>query len=194
MPITPEIAKELLEADAANVIELVKAGQPLSARHLAAIENVARQAVEKPDKRKGKPGEIPTMADSIASACKLWGIDRVDIKRAKEGGCSAFRGSRVYRDTLIAWLKANPRSAEELAMDGKNLSLQDQKLAKQIEKLDIEIARSRGDLVERAIVTEEWGKHITRLFDIVNQSCSRDMALIITKEFRGYLGKAAKDL
>ena len=46
MPITPEIAKELLEADAANVIELVKAGQPLSARHLAAIENVARQAVE----------------------------------------------------------------------------------------------------------------------------------------------------
>jgi hypothetical protein len=43
-------------------------------------------------------------------------------------------------------------------------------------------------------VTEEWGKHITRLFDIVNQSCSRDMALIITKEFRGYLGKAAKDL
>ena len=49
-------------------------------------------------------------------------------------------------------------------------------------------------MVERAIVTEEWAKHITRLFDIVNQSCSRDMAMIITKEFRGYLGKAAKDL
>ena len=130
----------------------------------------------------------------MSAASNLYGLDLEEIRRAKHAGCRAFRNNRIHRDDLITWLKANPRSAEELAMDGKNLSLQDQKLAKQIEKLDIEIARSREDLVEKAIVTEEWGKHITRLFDIVNQSCSRDMAMIITKEFRGYLGKAAKDL
>jgi hypothetical protein len=144
--------------------------------------------------KKQKDTVSATSADSMRHASTIWELEPTEIKRAKKGGCNAFRNGRVYRDDLIAWLKANPRSAEELAMDGKNLSLQDQKLAKQIEKLDIEIARSREDLVERAIVTEEWGKHITRLFDIVNQSCSRDMAMIITKEFRGYLGKAAKDL
>ena len=99
-----------------------------------------------------------------------------------------------------SWLTVTVTSTMAEEADGQlNLSkaarsLQDQKLAKQIEKLDIEIARSRGDLVERAIVTEEWGKHIGRIFDIINQSCPRDMAQIVTKEFRGYLGKAAKDL
>jgi hypothetical protein len=127
-------------------------------------------------------------------ASTIWELEPTEIKRAKKGGSNAFRNGRVYRDDLIDWLKANPRSESELPVDGKNLSLQDQKLAKQIEKLDIEIARSRGDLVERAVVTEEWGKHATRLFDIVNQSCPADLAQIITKEFRGYLGKAAKDL
>ncbi len=127
-------------------------------------------------------------------ASTIWELEPTEIKRAKKGGSNAFRNGRVYRDDLIAWLKSNPRSESELPVDGKNLSLQDQKLAKQIEKLDIEIARSRGDLVERSVVTEEWGKHATRLFDIVNQSCPADLAQIITKEFRGYLGKAAKDL
>jgi hypothetical protein len=127
-------------------------------------------------------------------ASTIWELEPTEIKRAKKGGSNAFRNGRVYRDDLIDWLKANPRSESELPVDGKNLSLQDQKLAKQIEKLDIEIARSRGDLVERSVVTEEWGKHATRLFDIVNQSCPADLAQIITKEFRGYLGKAAKDL
>jgi hypothetical protein len=138
--------------------------------------------------------KVPAVLDSLAQAEAIWGIDRREMLRAKHAGCAAFRNGKIQRDPLMDWLKANPRSSEELAVDSANLSLQDQKLAKQIEKLDIEIARSRGDLVERAIVTEEWGKHINRLFDIVNQSCSRDMAMIITKEFRGYLGKAAKDL
>jgi hypothetical protein len=46
MAITPEIARELLEADAANIIELVKAGQPLSARHRATMEQIAKQAAK----------------------------------------------------------------------------------------------------------------------------------------------------
>ena len=138
--------------------------------------------------------KLPAVLDSLAQAEAVWGIDRREMLRAKHAGCAAFRNGKIQRDPLLDWLKANPRSESELPVDGQNLSLQDQKLAKQIEKLDIEIARSRGDLVERAVVTEEWGKHVTRLFDIINQSCSRDMAQIITKEFCGYLGKAAKDL
>jgi len=145
------------------------------------------------DKRKKEP-KLPAVLDSLAQAEAVWGIDRREMLRAKHAGCAAFRNGKIQRDPLLDWLKSNPRSESELPVDGKNLSLQDQKLAKQIEKLDIEIARSRGDLVERAVVTEEWGKHATRLFDIVNQSCPADLAQIITKEFRGYLGKAAKDL
>jgi hypothetical protein len=190
--ITPEQAEQLEAATLKNIVDKVGAGGIPSAREIEMIRSAIGETENPKPSHFAK--NLPKVAPSISNAAAIWGLEKKDIQRAKTGGCTAFKGSRVHRDDLIAWLKANPRSAEELAMDGKNLSLQDQKLAKQIEKLDIEIARSRGDLVERAIVTEEWGKHITRLFDIVTQSCSRDMAMIITKEFRGYLGKAAKDL
>ncbi len=43
MPITPDIAAELLEADDVNIIELVKAGQPLTARHEKRLKEIAKR-------------------------------------------------------------------------------------------------------------------------------------------------------
>lgn len=43
MSLTPEQARELLEADEVNLVELVKAGQPLSARHKKALEDIAKK-------------------------------------------------------------------------------------------------------------------------------------------------------
>jgi hypothetical protein len=188
--ITPEQAEQLEAATLKNIVDKVGAGGIPSAREIEMIRSAIGET-ENP-KLSHFAKNVPKVAPSISNASAIWGLEKKEIQRAKTGGCVAFKGSRVHRDELVSWLKENPRVAGETNPD--NLSLQDQKIAKQIEKLDIEIARSRGDLVERAIVTEEWGKHITRLFDIVTQSCSRDMAQIITKEFRGYLGKAAKDL
>ena len=177
--------QEIRESRRQALLQKHADGGRLTAEQLAEIEDLISTK-----KKLSKTGSTPKSAPSMTSAEKMWGIDKSELSRAKNSGCAAFRGNLIYRDDLLAWLQANPAAAGDVAPGDYKA----RKLKAQVDKLEIDVSRERGKLVERAIVTEEWGKHITRLFDIVNQSCPRDMAQIITKEFRGYLGKAAKDL
>jgi hypothetical protein len=49
---------------------------------------------------------LPTY-DSIASCASSTGIPLRILKHAKQSGCPAFKGSRVYLDKLLPWLFQN---------------------------------------------------------------------------------------
>ena len=94
-----------------------------------------------------------------------------EIKRAKNGGCTAFVGQKVYRDRLIAWLKKNPpavRTGEGTDVDREELERR--KLIRQVERLDIgiqadrhKLAVTKDEFVPKELVKEEW----TRLWAII---------------------------
>jgi hypothetical protein len=136
-----------------------------------------------------KSGKKPVakIAESMAAAESLWGIAVAEQRRAKAGGCSAFKGSRVFRDGLIAWLKGNPPKPG--TGDGDNLRAQ--KLKVQIALLENQLARERGDLVAKATVTEEWGHWISALFEIIGRHADRDLFNRISAELKAKLGTRA---
>ena len=123
----------------------------------------------------------------MAAAESLWGIPVSEQRRAKAGGSSAFRGSRVFRDPLIEWLKKNPPAPG--SGDGENLRAA--KLKVQIALLENQLARERGDLVAKAVVTEEWGFWIAALFEIVGRHADRDLFNRISTELKAKLGSRA---
>jgi len=89
-----------------------------------------------------------------------------EVKRAKNGGCTAFVGQKVYRDRLIAWLKKNPPAVRTGGgTDVDREELERRKLIRLVERLDIGIQSDRlklekeqGTLVEVALVKEEWAR------------------------------------
>lgn len=69
----------------------------------------------------------------MAQAAAATGISKASLKRAKEKGCPAFKGSRVDGTALREWLKENESSLHESG----EVILKDQKLAEEVRKLRI---------------------------------------------------------
>ena len=136
-------------------------------------------------KTRNKP--VAKIAESMAAAESLWGIAVAEQRRAKAGGSSAFKGSRVFRDGLIEWLKKNPPAPG--SGDAENLRAA--KLKVQIALLENQLARERGDLVAKATVTEEWGHWISALFEIIGRHADRDLFNRISAELKAKLGTRA---
>ena len=101
----------------------------------------------------------------MAAAFSLWGIPVSESRRAKAGGCQGFKGSRVFREPLLVWLKGNPPAPG--IGDAENLRAA--KLRAQIGLLELQIARERGDLCERELVREFAGALVSDIFEIVGR-------------------------
>lgn len=128
---------------------------------------------------------VAEFAESMAAAFSLWGIPVSESRRAKGGGCKAFRGSRVFRGELIQWLKANP----PLPGNGDAENLRAQKLRAQISLLEIQIAETRGELVERALVREFCGALVADIFAILSPHLDRSTFNAVSAELRAKIGK-----
>jgi hypothetical protein len=127
----------------------------------------------------------PNVAQSVAQAAVLWGIDKGEVLRAKHAGCIAFRGSRVHRDRLIDWLEKNPPEASD---DDSEEGLKKEKLKVQIELLKNNLAVEKEAVIPRSTVTAEWGKLIADIFDIIEKSTDRVTYNAIAKELKNRLG------
>ena len=121
----------------------------------------------------------------MGAAESLWGISASEQRRAKAAGCAAFKGSRVFREALIAWLKENPTPAG--AGDGENL--RGQKLKVQIALLENQLARERGSLVERELVKEFCGALVGDIFEILSPILDRTTFNAVSAELRAKIGK-----
>lgn len=60
------------------------------------------------------------VADSIAQAEAMSGLDKIILQWAKKKGCPAFRGSRVYVDELLVWLEINKPQVKEGELPSKD--------------------------------------------------------------------------
>jgi len=121
----------------------------------------------------------------MGAAESLWGISASEQRRAKAAGCAAFRGSRVFREPLILWLKENPPAPG--AGDAENLRAA--KLKVQIALLENQLARERGDLVERDLVKEFCGALVADVFAILSPHLDRSTFNAVSAELRAKIGK-----
>ncbi|MBW2675225.1 MAG: hypothetical protein JRD89_17745, partial [Deltaproteobacteria bacterium] len=118
------------------------------------------------------------VAGSMKAASAAWELPIDEIKRAKNLGCAAFVGSKVYRDVLIKWFRENPPEEAEEGEGGKPLELADRdeverrKSIRQVERLDVAIKSDKHKLavtkeiyIPRELVNEQW----TRLWAIIEE-------------------------
>ncbi|MEO8617676.1 MAG: hypothetical protein ABI600_21285 [Luteolibacter sp.] len=133
--------------------------------------------------RKAMPSadEIPDVALSHAAAQKLWGIPGSELTRARREGCQAFRGNRIYRDPLLAWLKENPRPEITGDADTED-ALKNRKLKAIVETLELKLAKERDELVPKSLVAEEWARGVAIVQEEAKTLMERDhYAVFITR-------------
>ena len=107
---------------------------------------------------KTKPKPIAEVAESMKSASALWGIPAAVLKAAKAAGCPAFRQQRVHRKPLVEWLREHPETAGEGERIAGEAELRRRRLAAQIELLELNVARAKGEVIDRAYAQEEWSR------------------------------------
>lgn len=93
MQIDSELSKQVMDADLANIVKKVKSGKPLTP--------VERKIIAERTERKDE--SWPEGFDSIKAMAGAMGIPMTLIQVAKQKGCPAFRGSRVYWKEWIKW-------------------------------------------------------------------------------------------
>lgn len=113
-----------------------------------------------------------------------WGIPRAEQVRAKSAGCEAFRGGRIYKAELVAWLAANPRPDGEGQVENIRL----EKTRKQIEKLTLEIDTQRGKLVSRETAKQFFGEVMGDIFDLLEKALDREQYNRIARELKTRIG------
>lgn len=140
MPITPEIAEKIAEKNLANIIQKVKTGKTLSPAELELVESQKSGA---------------KYADSMKAASAQSGYPMRVLKWAKDRGCPAFRGSRVYIAELEPWINVNKPEIDS----GKQLpSKEDVDILLKLEALEErknKNAQFRKEFLPRAVV-EQW--------------------------------------
>ena len=124
---------------------------------------------------------------TMIDACEDLQIPVSEVQRAKKSEeCLAFYQAKIYKAPLVTWLAANPK--EEIEVGQSTDVLRDRKLKAQVDKLELEVAVERGNFVAKAAVTQQWGKLITDIFDIVDKSVDRTTYNAIAKELKNRLG------
>ena len=101
---------------------------------------------------KATKGTTPTTEyyDSMRQASAATGYSISVLKRLKESGSKAFRGSRVYR----AELEADVSGLVGDMQGDPGLPLRDQKLLQEVRKLKIANDAREGRLVQKALVDQ----------------------------------------
>ena len=119
---------------------------------------------------------IPHVSGSMTAASAAWELSITELKRAKNSGCPAFVGSKVYRDKLLEWLQENPPEEITSGAGDADLEYADseelkrRKLIREVTRLDVAIKADKHKLdvvkeryIPRDSVKEEW----TRLWAII---------------------------
>jgi hypothetical protein len=98
------------------------------------------------------------VATSMKQAVSLWGISLQVIKIAKAEGCSAFVGSKIYRDDLITWLEKNPSAAGKGEALADIAELKRQKTEAEVKLLRAKISREERETIPLEEAKMEWGR------------------------------------
>lgn len=150
---------------------------------------------KKTSARLNKNKRIVPSFDAMTSASKILDIPMAEIKRAKAGGCVGFRCGRIYRVDLLEWLKDNPLPAgvaPTMNSEVSDAEMESRKLAAQTLKAELELDKAKERVIDRDLVKTEWTTHLTKIFEILDQSLDRGIYNSIAKEVKLYLGQYAK--
>lgn len=116
------------EAVIANILAKLRAGKVLTDR-----EEKRLRAYQERQEGGANPDDVAgKVADSMEQAAALSGYSKDRLQLAKQHGCPAFRGSRVYVDELVEWMTENGDSLPtgNTELDALNLEIAREKLRK----------------------------------------------------------------
>jgi hypothetical protein len=118
-----------------------------------------------------KKGRI---ADSIGQAVPISGFPTAVLKWAKNHGCPAFKGGRVYIDKLIPWLEQNKPE-----YDGKHLppkeEIQVLILLETLENRRTQNALFRDEFIRRAKVRQDLTALAYKMRDVLFHSLRNEL-------------------
>lgn len=111
----------------------------------------------------------PISYETLRAAASGMGYPMELLKQAKNLGCPAFRGSRVYVDDFEKWVAENAEAMEgaggNIDSEGKE-ELEKRKLRLQCQLLDIKINAERGDYIPKSILSEYVPRCMAAISDI----------------------------
>jgi hypothetical protein len=146
--LTSDVAAKVLTADLANILKKAKSGKPLTKYER---DLIAESEVKEEEQK---------YFDSMKQAAAALGLPLSLLKKAKRAGCTAFQGSRVYREDLLAWVEAaggqalHPNGAEGGREEDKGYW--EGRIARQkFEREAWEFSKARGEYTKNSIFSGE---------------------------------------
>jgi hypothetical protein len=130
--------------------------------------------------------------DSIKSASSAMGVPVALLKQAKAAGCSAFRGSRVYRQEWQEWVKDNPVDTSPAAFVDSKEGWDIERLRKVCRKLDLEYEVAQGDLISKSDVKEACQKAFQPICSALERHLDKIAYNALCKDVKGALDKMCK--
>lgn len=121
-PSSPSETNPVEEAQIANILAKLQAGKVLNSSE-------EKRLTEYQSKQTAAGSRV---ADNMGAASSISGLSEKELARAKNSGCPAFRGSRVYIDELLPWWEENKESLPtgDTELDEINREIAREKLRK----------------------------------------------------------------
>lgn len=170
MDLTPELAKKALLVEAGNVLLKLKAGKTLTAGERALIQSVAEGE---------NPGEAKAWAETKVELANALGVSRMTIDRwvklKRNGPPKAEANGRWSINEWKRWMKQTGRGGglDGDALDDELPRLNAKRLLLINERLELDNAERRGELISREEVVKEAADIATRLRgDLYGQAAS----------------------
>lgn len=137
------------------------AGKPLTPAQKAWL---AKQKRKLADTRTGH-----RTFDTMKAAAAAMGIPIGTLKLAKQYGCPAFKGSRVFEQKLIDWMAANGDKLGSGDADYKALKLQEE-----FRRLKLSNDRADGLLIEVEKVKADWKAVLSKVMVILRRKLENE--------------------
>ena len=98
----------------------------------------------------------PEAFDTMKQAASFMGLELKTLRKAKDAGCPAFRGSRIYREELEGWLKEHKA---EITTAASKESVQIEKLLQEVRKLTLQ----NDEKEKKLIAVTEFQRQISEM-------------------------------
>jgi phage terminase Nu1 subunit (DNA packaging protein) len=170
-PLSPDIARKLLNRDFANLAQRVHRGGNLSRSERAILQGMAASA----------PGSQQTVAENYVELARLLGVSRRTLQNWRKRKDAPLPAANGFHE-VAAWREFMRRHdlRGDVAVSDEETALRARKLLAEVEERELRLAVKKGDFVSIGEVRETWTRLVGQAKDLLRNKFENELPPILS--------------